>query len=136
MNTNTNSKVIEAETFITHPWWFMLRGGVMFVFGSLLAIFSVIAPDVQMLGTVSSWLPLAAFLILLVGILRCIDAFASNSKLAFLMDMQSSIIDLVCGFIILTSVGEKTLTFALIVAAYLIMQGLFRIIVSFVLEVP
>ena len=136
MNTDTTSDTNAAETFVTHPWWFMLRGGMMFVFGSLLAIFSVIAPDVQMLGTVSSWLPLAAFLVLLVGILRCIDAFTSNSKLVFLMNMQSSIIDLVCGFIILTSVGEKALTFALIVAAYLTMQGLFRIVVSFVLDIP
>lgn len=133
---NTKADTNEEEKIINRPWWFMMRGGMMFIFGSLLAIFSVIAPNVQMLGTSSSWLPITAFLILLIGVLRCVDAFASDKKSLFLMNMQGSIIDIVCGFIILTSVGEKILVFSLIVAAYLIMQGLFRIVVTFVLEIP
>ena len=136
MSTDTKPAAIETEKFITHPWWFMFRGGVMFAVGSVLAIFSVIAPEVQMLGTSSSWLPFAAFLILLVGILRCIDAFASIRKSLFLMNMQGSIVDLVSGFVILTSVGGKVDAFILIVAAYLLMQGVFRVVVSFVLEIP
>ena len=108
----------------------------MFAVGSILAIFSVIAPDVQMLGTSSSWLPIAALLILLIGVLRCFDAFASIRKSLFLINMQGSVIDLVSGFVILTSVGENIYAFTLIVAAYLLMQGLFRIIVTFTLEIP
>ena len=37
---------------------------------------------------------------------------------------------------ILTSVGEKTLTFSLLITAYLIIQGLFRVIVTFAIKVP
>ena len=36
----------------------------------------------------------------------------------------------------MTSVGEKTLSFSLLVTAYLIIQGLFRFLVAFVLEIP
>ena len=136
MNTNANIEATEPENFLNRPWWFMLRGGMMFVFGSLVSIFSVVAPNMQMLGTSASWLPVASFLMLLVGILRIVDAFASDRKSLLLMNMQGSIIDLVCGFVILTSIGETVLTFSLIIAAYLIIQGLFRVIYTLVLEIP
>lgn len=134
MNTRTGTN--ESEKFINRPWWFMSRGAMMFVCGSLVAIFSVTAPNVQMLGTSSSWLPIASFLVLLAGILRCVDAYASNSKPFLLVNMQGSMIDVVCGVVIFTSVGEKILAFILIIAAYLIMQGLFRVFFTFVMDVP
>ena len=133
---NTRIETTEVEKLINRPWWFMFRGAVMLVLGSVLSIFSIIAPNVQMLGTSSSWLPFAASLIMLAGIMRAIDAYTASSKSFLLMNMQGSLIDLVCGFVILTSVGEKTLTFSLLITAYLIIQGLFRVIATFVLEIP
>ena len=133
---NTRIETTEVGKLINRPWWFMFRGVVMLLLGSVLSIMTVVAPNMQMLGTSSSWLPFAASLIMLAGILRCIDAYTASSKSLVLMNMQGSIIDLVCGFVILTSVGEKTLTFSLLIASYLIIQGLFRIIVTFVLEIP
>ena len=133
---NTKIETTEVEKLINRPWWFMFRGAVMLVLGSVLSIFTIIAPNVQMFGTTSSWLPFAASLTMLAGILRCVDAYTASSKSFLLMNMQGSIIDLVCGFVILTSVGEKTLTFSLLITAYLIIQGLFRVIATFVLEIP
>ena len=75
-------------------------------------------------------------MIILTGVLRCVDAYVSYSKAFLLMNIYGSIIDLACGFVILTSVGEKTLTFSLLITAYLIIQGLYRILVSLVLEMP
>lgn len=129
-------KATEAETFINRPGWFMFRGAMMFAFGSLLLILSVMAPNMQMLGTSSSWIPVSSTIILLAGILRCIDAFASDRQTLVLMNMQGGMIDLVCGFIILTNVGATSLTLSLIVAAYLIMQGLYRFMLTFVIEIP
>ena len=133
---NTKSETAELEQLIVRPWWFMFRGTVMLVLGSVLSLFTIVAPHVQMLGTSSSWLPIAASLIMLAGVLRCVDAYHSSSKPMLIINMQGSMIDLVCGFVILTSVGESTVTFSLLITAYLIIQGLFRIIVSFVLEMP
>ncbi|OQK17276.1 hypothetical protein AU255_05150 [Methyloprofundus sedimenti] len=131
----TKIKVTEAETFINRPGWFMFRGAMMFAFGSLLLILSVVAPHMQMLGTSSSWIPVSSAIILLAGILRCIDAFASDRQTLVLMNMQGGMIDLVCGFIIFTNIGATSLTLSLIVAAYLIMQGLYRFMLTFVIEI-
>jgi uncharacterized membrane protein HdeD (DUF308 family) len=133
---NTKIATTNPEKMITYPWLFMIRGATMFVLGSLLVILTVFNPGVKMLGESASWLPLTSGLILVLGILRCIDAFASQSKSLFLMNMQSGLIDTVCGFIILTSIHEEAVTLALLVAAYLFMQGLFRIIVTFSIAVP
>ena len=133
---NTQIEKTELEQFINRPGWFIFKGAVMLVSGSVLSLFTITAPNMQMLGTSSSWLPVAAALIMLVGILRCFDTYASTSKPMFLINMQACMIDLVCGFVIVTSVGETALTFSLLITAYLIIQGLFRIMITFVLEVP
>lgn len=126
----------EPEKLINHPAWFMLRGGIMFVLGSLLLIFTVLAPNMSMLGVNASWLPVSSTLILVFGILRCSDAFASNSKALFLMNIQGSIIDAVCGFIILTNIQADAVVLSPLIAAYLFIQGLFRIIITFSIETP
>lgn len=136
MNTNVNIDTTRPEKLINQPWWYMFRGGVMFVLGSLLLLFSLLAPNVEMLGGNNSWLPIASVLILIFGVFRGIDAFASNSKSLFIMNMQSSVIDLVCGFVILTNVGEVAFAFSLLVAAYLLIQGILRLVTTIALEVP
>jgi uncharacterized membrane protein HdeD (DUF308 family) len=136
MNTNVNIDATKPEKLINQPWWFMFRGGFMFVLGSLVLLFSLVAPNVEMLGGNNSWLPIASILILIFGVFRGIDAYASNSKSLFLMNMQSSVIDLVCGFVILTNVGETAFTFSLLVAAYLLIQGILRFVTTAALEVP
>jgi uncharacterized membrane protein HdeD (DUF308 family) len=75
----------------------------------------------------ASWLLFCSMLLLIAGILRAIDAYTSDRVALKVMNMQSSIIDLVCGFIILINLGATALTLSLIVAAYLIIQGLFRL---------
>ncbi len=136
MNTNVNIDTTRPEKLINRPWWYMFRGGVMFVLGSILLLFSLLAPNVEMLGGNNSWLPIASILILIFGVFRGIDAFTSNSKSLFIMNMQSSVIDLVCGFVILTNVGETAFTFSLLVSAYLLIQGILRLVTTVALEVP
>ena len=62
----------------------MFRGAVMLILGSVLSLFTIMAPNMQMLGTSSSWLPVAASLIILVGILRFVDAYVSSSQSFFI----------------------------------------------------
>jgi hypothetical protein len=61
----------------------------MFVLGSLLLIFTVLEPNMKMLGESASWLPVASTLILVFGILRCLDAFASDSNGTFFNEYAS-----------------------------------------------
>ena len=132
---NKNVEITEPEKLINHPWWFMFRGAMMFVLGSLLLIFTVLEPNMKMLGESASWLPFASTLILVFGILRCLDAFASDSNALFLMNMQAGIIDTVCGFVILTNLQEESVALSLLIASYLFIQGLFRSILTFSIEI-
>ncbi len=66
---NLKNETIEMEHYINRPWWFMFRGAMMLALGSVLSVFTIIAPNVQMLGTSSSWLPIAASLVMLAGVL-------------------------------------------------------------------
>ena len=136
MNTNDDTTATEPEILMTHPWTFMFRGSMMFVLGSLLIVFTILAPDMKMLGEDASWLPVSSTLVLVIGILRCIDAFTSDKKSLFFMNLQGGLFDAVCGFIILTSIHEEALTLSLLIAAYLLIQGLLRIIVTFSIAVP
>ncbi|HIG64221.1 MAG TPA: hypothetical protein EYQ43_01275 [Methyloprofundus sp.] len=133
---NTKAGTNGLEKLITCPWWFMFRGAVMLILGSVLSLFTIMAPNMQMLGTSSSWLPVAASLIILVGILRFVDAYVSSSQSFLLIYFLGSIIDLVCGVVIVFSVGKDVIAFSLLITAYLIIQGLFRIMISYVLRIP
>lgn len=123
---NTQTEITKIERLI-NPEWFMLRGIAMLISGGILLIFSILVPNVEMLGMQASWLLFCSMLLLIAGILRAIDAYTSDRVALKVMNMQSSIIDLVCGFIILINLGATALTLSLIVAAYLIIQGLFRL---------
>ena len=133
---NTNVDTTKSEILMTHPRMFIFRGAMMVVLGLLLVVLTVIAPNVKMLGESASWLPISSILLLVVGILRCVDAFTSDRKSLFFMNMQGGLIDAVCGFIILTSIHEEAVTLGLLIAAYLLIQGLSRIIVTFSLAIP
>ncbi len=108
----------------------------MVVLGSLLLIFTALEPDMKMLGVSASWLPITSTLILVFGILRCMDAFISNSKTLFLMNMHAGVIDAVCGFVILTNLDKEPVVLSLLIASYLFIQGLFRNIITFSIETP
>ena len=134
MNTQTETK--QPESFIGNPKWFMWRGRVLLVLGCFLLFFSMISPDVSMVGVKASWLPLAAILIMVFGVLRCIDGFVAENTALTIMNAQNGLIDLVCGFIIFTNVDKNIAAVSSIIAAYLLIQGMNRMVIVFSLELP
>ena len=133
---NKNVETTEPEKLINRPQWFMFRGAMMLVLGSILLTFTVLVPDMKMLGESASWLPVSSTLVMVIGILRCVDAFMANNKALFLMNMQAGIFDAVCGFIILTNIHAEALVLSLLIAAYLFTQGLFRVVLTFSTQIP
>ncbi len=131
---NKNVDTTEPEKLINRPRWFMFRGAAMFILGSSLIISTAFVPDMKMLGVNASWLPISSTLVLIIGIMRCLDALSSRSKFLFLLDMQSGIFDVVCGFIILTNFHQDAVVLSLLISVYLFNQGLFRLVLTFSLE--
>lgn len=98
----------------------------MILIGILLASLSVIAPDVRMLGENFAWLPANGFVLILLGLLRFLDASVAKSLSGNLLNTQGGIADTVVGTLILFSVSGTPDQLIYLVSGYLIIQGIQR----------
>jgi len=83
----------ELKQFKSMPLWYTIRGSAMFFAGAAVAIMCVVAPNVQMLGEKFSWIPVVGVIVLVVGILRGIDAYMSTTVQGLLLNMQGGVLD-------------------------------------------
>lgn len=122
--TSTNSS--EIQQFKSRPFIYKSRGMVMLVLGGMISILCLTAPDVMMLGESSSWLPIVCIIVLIVGILRCIDAFMAHTPQGYLMNMHGGVVDIVIGGLVLVSVSDEPERLMYLISGYLIIQGILR----------
>lgn len=98
----------------------------MILAGGIFATLSIVAPDVYMLGKNASWVPVISVIVLLVGILRCSDALASETAQGFLFNMQGGTLDVVVGFLVIFSNYDEPNNLNLLIVGYLLTQGIYR----------
>ena len=109
----------------------------MIYVGSLLAILSLISPNVHIMGESASWIPIISLVVLVVGVFRCIDALAAGTAQGFLYNMQGGILDVVVGFLVfLSTEGEAANNLNLLIVGYMLTQGIYRNILLSVAEIP
>jgi len=125
----------ELIQFTAKPWWYSIRGSAMILLGGVIATLSLVAPNVYMLGGNVSWIPVIAIILLLVGVLRCIDGLASETAQGFLFNMQGGILDIVVGFLVVFSPNSEVNYLNLLIVGYMLTQGLYRNILLSVAEV-
>lgn len=116
----------ELEQYTEKPWWYTSRGVLMIILGGLIAIMCIIAPNVQMLGEKFSWIPVIGVIVFLVGCLRCFDAYMAKSLQGFLLNMQGGVLDVVVGIFVLFSIDGEPDDLVLLVAGYMVTQGILR----------
>lgn len=122
--------------YTSRPKWFKIRGTVMICVGILMAVLSLISPNVYLLGENASWIPVISLVVLVVGIFRCIDALASETAQGFLYNMQGGILDVVVGFLVfLSPEGEAANNLNLLIVGYMLTQGIYRNILLSVAEI-
>jgi uncharacterized membrane protein HdeD (DUF308 family) len=80
----------------------------------------------MILSANASWLPIVAIVVLIVGMLRCIDAFMAHTPQGYLLNMHGGVLDIVIGGLILFSVGDEPEKLMYLIAGYLINQGILR----------
>ena len=98
----------------------------MLIIGGGIALLCLVAPNVNMLGESFSWIPIIAMVIFILGFLRCIDGFTSESLQGFLLNMQGGVLDLVIGFLILFSINDEPDNLSLLIVGYMLTQGIYR----------
>ena len=112
--------------------WFI----VMFL-GVFMALASVINPDAIVLSAREfSWLPMSGMLIFVLGLLECLDALLAKKQRDVLQNLQVGVLDTVVGALIFLSVSGTIYRLSLMIAAFLMVRGIVRIILAYALELP
>jgi uncharacterized membrane protein HdeD (DUF308 family) len=128
-----------SETEHTGTNWrrLLIRGAVMLVLGAILSIFTLFKPDVVILQVRSlSWLPACGFVLLALGLLECFDAFISKALQDFFLNLQNGVLDVVVASLIIFSIGSDSTRLILLISAFLVVKGVFRLTLAYVLGTP
>ncbi|MGR9073284.1 MAG: HdeD family acid-resistance protein [Gammaproteobacteria bacterium] len=122
--------------FLPQKTLIYLRGLIMLVLGVLISAGSLFAPGVFLLSQNNSWLPIASFIILLVGFLECFDTYVSRKTHRFIVNLQFAIMDTVFGALIFFGASYDASQLSLLIASFLIAKGLFRSVAAYTGEFP
>ncbi len=107
----------------------LFRGGVMLAIGATLLSTILLSPNIGMMGVLNySWLLFCGYFLLLLGIFEFIEAILAEELLGFLLSMQYALLDIVVGFLIDFNLGNDPSRLALLIAAFLIIKGMGRLI--------
>jgi len=126
----------ELFQFTAQPAWYGIRGKAMLFIGGGVAVLSMIAPNVYMLGGDVSWIPVIGIIVLLVGVFRCIDGLASDTTQGFMYNIQGGVLDVVVGFLVIFSPNSEVNYLNLLIVGYMLTQGIYRNILLTVAETP
>lgn len=121
---STNSSGIQQ--FKSRPLIYKSRGMVMLFLGGIIAISCLTTPDVMILSGDSSWLPIVSIIVMIVGMLRCVDAFMANTDQGYLLNMHGGVLDIVIGGLVLFGVSGEPERLMYLISGYLITQGILR----------
>ncbi|MDO9213944.1 MAG: hypothetical protein Q7U23_08950 [Methylococcales bacterium] len=113
----------------------LTRGVLMLVIGVTLIALTIFKPNVMLLHTRdTSWLPVCGFVLLAVGLLECFDALIAKELKDFFLNLQNGILDVVVAVLLVLSSGDDPVRLSLLIAAFLMIKGIFRIIISYAIN--
>jgi uncharacterized membrane protein HdeD (DUF308 family) len=114
-------------------WWrYLIRGVVMLVVGIILILLTLLKPDVMLFhARDTSWLPICGFVVLILGFLECFDALIAKESKDFFLNLQNGLLDVVVAGLLVLSSGDNPARLSLLISAFLIIKGAYRIILSY-----
>lgn len=127
---------IQAHIFIKQRFFILFRGLFACGLSILFIIFVLINPGIKIMSSDNSLLPLLAMVILLYGILEFFDAFITRKSPEYLINIQMAVLDSVIGlYVLVEQFGDYT-NLILLLSAYLVIKGLFRLIAALNVRFP
>ncbi len=127
---NTLETRSEYSQFIPQKLLIYFRGLIMLILGGIISIASIMVPGVYILSGAYAWLPIAALVLVVVGVLECYDTYVSRNSERFIVNLQLAIMDTVFGTIVLFELSHDTYKMSVLIAAFLIAKGVFRVIAA------
>ena len=132
---NLHDKLSNLQHTGISRWRYLIRGVVILVVGVTLILLTILKPDVMLFHTRdTSWLPLCGFAVLAVGFLECFDALMTKESKDFFLNLQNALLDVVVAGLIVLSSNDDPLRLSLLIAAFLIIKGAYRIILSYAIQ--
>jgi uncharacterized membrane protein HdeD (DUF308 family) len=114
---------------IRHNWvWFLALGILLIVLGVIAAI----AQPLFTLATVVFF----GWLLLISGVAQCVQAVWEHGWRGFFLHVLAGILEVVVGLLMVTHPGAAAATLTLLLVAYLMVGGLFRMIAAFSIGFP
>lgn len=132
----------EDATTLTEPydmrWQRVFSQGVVLAgLGTVLALASIFNRTAMILYAFQlSWLPLSGMVLMVHGLLECLEAKLAKATREFLQNLQVGVLDLVVGGLIVLSAAEDPVRFSMMLAAFLITRGAVRVVMVFALNLP
>jgi uncharacterized membrane protein HdeD (DUF308 family) len=117
-------------------WWrYSIRGAVMLSLGVILILLTIVKPNVMLFhARDTSWLPLCGLVLLVVGFLECFDTLIAKQSKDFFINLQNALLDVVVAGLLVFSSGDDPARVSLLIAAFLIIKGAYRIILSYAIQ--
>jgi uncharacterized membrane protein HdeD (DUF308 family) len=115
----------------------MSQGLFVALLGTLFALASLVNTEVTILSVTGfSWLAIIGILILVLGILECIDAIFSIEICDFMQRMNAGVLDVVFGVLLLFGFSDTPDRLSLMIALYLLARSLLRALFAIKLKIP
>jgi uncharacterized membrane protein HdeD (DUF308 family) len=107
----------------------------MLVVGVTLILLTILKPDVMLFhARDTSWLPLCGFVVLAIGFLECFDALIAKESKDFFLNLQNGLLDVVVAGLLVFSSGDDPARVILLISAFLIIKGVYRIVLSYAIQ--
>jgi uncharacterized membrane protein HdeD (DUF308 family) len=115
----------------------LIRGSLMLIIGLGLVAGTLFKHDVIIFQVRDfSWLPVCGLVVLVVGLLECFDAVIAKKLEDFFLNLQNGVLDVVVAGLIIFSVGDDPARLSLLIAAFLIVKGIFRLTLAYATHIP
>ncbi|MDD2738237.1 MAG: hypothetical protein PHR94_04840 [Methylomonas lenta] len=125
-----NDTSTKYDDFLFQRNSLLIRGLVLAVTGLILTILTLVEPNVRIMSQNSSWLPMVTFVILIAGLFASLDSYIWRHSNEFFINLQIAVLDVTVGMILLNELNKSADKLILLVAAYLIIKGVFRIVAA------
>jgi len=120
--TVTSLHLVGADQLKKRWGWFLAMGILLVLLGIVAFGFSILTTIISVI--VFGWL------MIIGGVLQAIHAFGCRQWGGFFIDLLAGILYLVVGFLIVANPGVSAVALTLLIAMFLFLGGIFRIVVA------
>ena len=117
-----------ADELRRHWGWYLALGIVLIVLGTL----AIGSTFVMTIASVFFF----GWLLIIAGVMEAIHAFWHKRWAGFFLDLLTGILYVVAGWMMVTNPGGSALLLTLIIAMFLVFEGVFRIVASLAARYP